>query len=222
MTSCLGSSKYESSYPYLADFEYRQGDKEEYFGSDKAYFDNSLQVNIDLVFFTKKVGGDFSGFAWSIAADAEGKEASPFSVYDKHAAGGSEGFFVFHNNPTITLDHHICFPGAKYGTFSPVGCFIHNTTSVAKDILEGPNKFERGDSLKVTATGILNGQPTGSVSIMLADYRQKDSLVTKWTEFKLDKLGPVEYIDFNITSSKPVQQYFCIDNFTGKVSISIK
>ena len=74
----------------------------------------------------------------------------------------------------------------------------------------------------LTATGYLDGKETGKAEIYLADFRDsKDSVVTSWTPFALNKLGNIEYIDFELTSSKTeVPQYFCLDNFYANITLT--
>ena len=57
--------------------------------------------------------------------------------------------------------------------------------------------------------------------MILADYSaQKDSIVTQWSVFDLAKLKMVEYVDFELISSKPdVPSYFCMDNMVAEISL---
>ena len=78
----------------------------------------------------------------------------------------------------------------------------------------------------IGATGYAGGKETGSADILLAGrVEQKDSIVSTWTAFDLQKLGNVEYIDFNIDFSDKDQnvipEYFCLDRLVSKVHILI-
>lgn len=218
VVSCLQKSTYRMSGPLNVDFELDGVD----FGEDSVYFESAVSAGNILYFANKVEGGNFGGFALSIAKNRT-DEYGPYSVYDSDAAYGSDGFLLFRNTPSLMPEHHIIFMQPDYGTCSPVLCMVHNTTLVAKTILEGENKFERDDWLKLTATGYAGDTVTGTAEIYLADYREKDSLITTWTAFDLQKLGNIEYIDFSLSSSKPdgvVPEYFCMDNFYANIDIS--
>ena len=46
-------------------------------------------------------------------------------------------------------------------------------------------------------------------------------IVTKWTFFDLEKLGDVDFIDFEMSSSKEgVPGYFCLDDLMARIDIS--
>lgn len=212
--SCLKSS-YSSSYPLYADFEYENIP----FDNDSICRKQTMAGNV--VFLNKTTETGFGGLALSHAKNIHFEDCIPHSVYDTVAANRSDVFMLFHANPGLMPEHHIYFNAASMGTCLPVGCMVHNTTAVAKAIKEGDSKFERGDWLKLKATGYLNGNATGSAEIMLADFSEKDSLITTWTFFDLQKVGNFEYLDFELSSSKEnIPQYFCMDNFCATISIS--
>ena len=83
------------------------------------------------------------------------------------------------------------------------------------------NTFEKGDYLKLIAKGYLDGELTAEAEIKLAEYSaDKDSIVTSWTTFTLDKLGSVDKVDFELQSSKEgIPSSFCMDNFTAQVHL---
>lgn len=130
-------------------------------------------------------------------------------------------YTVFYQNPEpgFMPEHAIKFPFTENGTCTMQGCFVTNTVEVAEYVKKN---FEVGDRLSIKATGYLNGSKTGEATINLADFSaQKDSIVSLWTPFELTKLGSVEYVDFEIVSSKPdTPPYFCMDNMVFKVDIS--
>ena len=83
------------------------------------------------------------------------------------------------------------------------------------------------DWLKLTVTGFLKGEETESVEYYLADFRgekvdengvpEPDSLLTKWKNLSLTKLGQVDNIDFTLESSKGDNMMaepmtFCLDH----------
>lgn len=98
------------------------------------------------------------------------------------------------------------------------GCYLTNTVEVADYVKAN---FKKGDKLVVKATGYLNGNKTGETEIALADFsEQKDSIVSIWTPFELTKLGSVDQVDFEITSTDPnVPTYFCMDNMVAEIDL---
>lgn len=130
-------------------------------------------------------------------------------------------YTVYNQNPDEALmpEHGIHFPYTSNGSCILNGCFITNTVEVADYIKEN---FETGDRMTLKATGYLNGNKTGETEFLLADFSaEKDSIVSIWTPFELEKLGSVEYVDFEIVSTKEgAPAYFCMDNLTYSVEIS--
>lgn len=126
--------------------------------------------------------------------------------------------FVQNEDDAFMPKHDIHFPFTSNGSCMPQGCFITNTVEVAEYIKAN---FEDGDRMTLKATGYLDGKKTGEAEIRLADFSaQKDSVVSIWTPFELDKLGSIEHIDFEIISTKPgAPAYFCMDEFTYKVDL---
>lgn len=133
----------------------------------------------------------------------------------------SNTYTVYYQNPDPLLmpEHDVCFPNTAYGTCTMRGMFVTNTVAVADAVREN---FVLGDKLTLTATGYLGSTVTGEASIDLADFSaQNDSIVSIWTPFDLQKLGTVEYVEFEVLSTNPnVPAYFCMDNFTVGVDIS--
>ena len=84
------------------------------------------------------------------------------------------------------------------------------------------NTFVDGDKLTLKATGYLDGVKTASAVIDLAEFSaQKDSIVSTWTRFDLGALGNVDYVDFDVISTKEdMPAYFCLDGFVASVTIS--
>lgn len=135
-------------------------------------------------------------------------------------------YTVFYQNPDESKMpvHDVNFVGysdksiIKEGTCRIAGCYLTNTVEVADYIKAN---FKTGDRLVVKATGYLRGNKTGETEIALADFSElKDSIVSRWTPFELKKLGYIEYVDFEITSTDPdVPAYFCMDNMVADVYI---
>lgn len=129
-------------------------------------------------------------------------------------------YTVFYQNPDDTKmpEHDVEFSFPEYGTCQMVGCYVTNTVEVVDYVKK---HFTLGDRLSIKATGYANGQKTGEAEMILADYSaQKDSIVTQWSVFDLAKLKMVEYVDFELISSKPdVPSYFCMDNMVAEISL---
>ena len=79
-----------------------------------------------------------------------------------------------------------------------------------------------GDRLTLKATGYLNGIKTGEESIALAEFTaKKDSIVSTWTKFDLSGLASVDFVDFEVVSTREeVPAYFCMDDFVASVTVS--
>ena len=215
--SCLDSS-YTASYPLGVTFEV--GDEME-FTKDSIYYEKMLLVGNNIYFqnLYDSSTGEFGGCILSRAHNLHTDDCTPYSVYDTSAYAGSETFMLFYDNPETMPEHHIYFAVAASGSCTPTGCFIQNTTETVGSVRE---TYGDGDWLLLTATGYLDGKETGKAEIYLADFRDsKDSVVTSWTPFALNKLGNIEYIDFELTSSKTeVPQYFCLDNFYANITLT--
>lgn len=98
------------------------------------------------------------------------------------------------------------------------GCYVTNTVEVADYVKAN---FKQGDKLVLKATGYLNGNKTGEAELALAEFTEKkDSVVSIWTPFDLNKLGYIEYVDFEITSTLPdTPTYFCMDNMVATIEL---
>lgn len=116
-------------------------------------------------------------------------------------------------------EHDIQFPFISQGSCTLKRCFITNTVEVADYIREN---FETGDRMTIKATGYHKGVKTDVVEFMLADFSaQKDSIVSAWTPFELEKLGAIEYVDFEVVSTKEgTPAYFCMDELTFSAVLS--
>ncbi len=77
---------------------------------------------------------------------------------------------------------------------------------------------QEGDFLKLTATGYLSGQKTGSVDFMLAEFKDGTlKVVTDWTWVDLSDLGEVDEVYFTVDGTDQgvyglnTAAYFCMD-----------
>lgn len=77
---------------------------------------------------------------------------------------------------------------------------------------------QEGDFLKLTVTGYLSGQKTGSVDFMLAEFKDGTlKVVTDWTWLDLSDLGEVDEVYFTVDGTDQgswglnTAAYFCMD-----------
>lgn len=146
-------------------------------------------------------------------------EFSPYRVYTpEQKMSNTYAVFCDNGDEEMMPESDVIFLSKEYGTCTLYGCHVANTEEVVKSIV---NTFEKGDYLKLIAKGYLDGELTEEVEIKLAEYSaDKDSIVTSWTTFTLDKLGSVDKVDFELQSSKEgIPSSFCMDNFTVQVHL---
>ncbi len=220
--SCLDDGPtYSSSYTLRSTFEYGN-----VFNSDSLSFNAQDGRGIgwqDLAFYhkldeSKKV---FEGGFILSSLKGGGSGNDRFRVNSGAGVGKSPTYVVYYVNPDESKmpEKDIEFMSIKYGTCSMGGCFVNNT----KEVLEAvKNTFEDGDRLSIRMTGYLDGKKTASEEFVLAEFTpQKDSLVTDWAAFKLDKLGSVQYVDIEVISTRPeIPAAFCMDDMIAGVSVS--
>lgn len=229
--SCFDmGSKSEQSYTLVASFEYTGMNYVEKFGADSLFFDTTnggLGIGFhNLAFYhklnagkTDVLGGFLASYLCPERAEEGGDNANRAYVMDPKK--GSNTYLVYRFNPVASdmPEHDVEFMDKKYGTCGMVGCFVTNTVEVADSVAAN---FELGDRLTLYAAGYLNGQQTAQAELLLADFSaQKDSIVSTWTPFDLNKLGSVEYIEFSMVSSKPdVPLNFCLDDMVAAINLS--
>lgn len=229
--SCFDmNTKSEQSYTLIASFEYAGMDYVEKFGADSLFFDSSnegLGIGFhNLAFYhklnagkTDVLGGFLASYLCPVRAEEGGDNAN--RAYVMNSKKDNNTYLVYRSNPVASNmpEHDVEFMEKKYGTCGIAGCFVTNTVEVADSIAAN---FELGDRLTLSAAGYLNGQQTAQAEILLADFStQKDSIVSTWTPFDLNKLGSVEYIEFRLTSSKPdVPLNFCLDDMVAAINLS--
>jgi hypothetical protein len=235
IVSCLDKGSFSQSYTADVTFEF----------TDRVYdnsFKDSLFVlkaevggdaflynNYPIFFGQKTLNGVFQGgFLMSYlkggkdgALNNEPKENDAYRVNAPAGYLGSKTYAVFYNNPVESMmhPHDIEFGYKDAGSFSPLGCYVNNTTLVARKIKE---HFVDGDKLVLKATGIKHDGSTVSTSITLAEYTEaKDSVMYNWTALPLSNLGAVDFIDFDLESTNPnIPEYFCIDGLLASIIVS--
>ena len=246
VSSCLGDSTFANSYMLDMTFE----DVESYSYPNTGYksemgADSLLVVNESgkvvwadpsLALLYKQEDKVFKGgFRLSrLIGEADGKlerpetdldmwrVTSPGGAYDRFTSNHSKTYAVWYNNPDQSQMplYDMEFGYQTVGTCAMSGCYVNNTTYVARKIKE---LFEDGDKLMLIATGYDSaGDKTGKAEMVLAEYSAlRDSVVYNWTPFNLSSLGAVTYVDFDIVSSRPeIPECVCIDGVVANISIS--
>lgn len=231
VVSCMEKGSFSQKYMADITFEF----------SDPVYgnsFKDSLYVGTEgegfvymqyPVFFSQKqASGTFQGgFLMSyLKGEKDGalsKEAMDNDRYRVHAETGSLGsrtYAVFYDNPVESMmhAHDIEFGYKDVGKFTPYGCYVNNTTLVARKIKEN---FVDGDKLVLKAVGVRHDGSKVETSITLAEFTEaKDSVMYNWSVFDLSPLGEVDYVDFDIESTNQnVPGYFCMDGFLAGIDI---
>ena len=185
-------------------------------------------MSYPLVFMQKQLSGTYQGgFMMSyLKGEADGKlnkapaENDAYRVHALMGASGSSTYAVYYENPVESMrpKHDIEFGYKGLGTCTPLGCYVNNTTLVARKIKE---HFKDGDKLVLKAKGTSADGTIKETSIVLAEYTQaKDSVMYNWTPFTLSNLGAVDYVDFEVVSTNPdVPEYFCIDGYLASINI---
>lgn len=230
--SCLNGGSFKQSYTADITFEftndvYSQAFKDSIYvmsTTDEAFYYGSYPV----FFYQKQLNGTFHGglLLSYLKGEANGeltKEEAANDAYRVHAttgATGSKTYAVFYDNPVKDMmpKHSVEFGYKGLGTFSPYGCYVNNSTLVARKIKE---HFQDGDKLVLKAIGTTASGAKTETSITLAEYSEaKDTVMYSWTAFQLSALGAVDYIDFEIESTCPdVPGYVCIDGLLAGVAI---
>lgn len=233
--SCLNKGSYSQSY--TADITYEFPDQI-YYNSfkDSVYVieagggDGFIYQQYPILFYQKHASGVFKGgFMMSYlkgekdgALFNEAKENDAYRVHAQSGALDSKTYAVFYDNPdpSMMLPHDIEFGYKESGQFTPYGCYVNNTTLVARKIRE---HFVDGDKLVLKATGTRHDGTKVETSIQLAEYTEaKDSVMYSWSVFDLQPLGDVDFIDFSVESTNPsVPGYFCMDGLLAGINIKL-
>ena len=234
MVSCLDKGSFSQSYTADVTFEFSDQVYTKEFGEDSVYVCPNEQdqgftyMQYPLFFGQKQVGGELKGgFAMSyLKGEKDGKlekEANLNDAFRVHAAAGATGsktYAVFYDNPSEAMmpQYDIEFGYKDNGSCMPFGCYVNNTTLVARKVRE---HFQDGDKLMLKAKGTKFDGSVSEVSIVLAEYTEaKDSVMYNWTSFDLSKLGVVNFVDFEVESTNPqVPGYFCLDGYLASISV---
>lgn len=226
LASCSMESTDRRAFPLLATFDYTDVPRDQIFQKDsiffsKQYVDDKNQSALGwgnyIGFFSKlnedktNVSGGFilSGFSGKVK---EGSVETPYRSADTSIVSNNYLVYLQSKDSSVMPEQDFIFSVPQYGTCTPILCYVTNTTDVVKSVKEN---FVVGDKMVLSATGYSQGVKTGQTEIVLAEYSAvRDSVVTRWTQFDLSKLGNVDNIDFEIISSKAdVPTYFCLDDF---------
>ena len=232
--ACMDNTGYSEQFVDYATFEYIGEDYTHLFGSDSLFFnveyiDENKGVSVipwrHMGFYTKvsKDKNYLGGFILSYlkpANDTTVFKSNPYRVYDNYASGkNTYAVFRYDKDSDMMPEKDFLFHSAANGTCTLNGCAVANTEDVVKAVR---SEFKEGDKLVLKATGYLKGEVSGTAEIALADYEKyRDSVVTRWTVFDISKLGSVDCIDFELSSTKPgIPEYFCMDSFSADISVS--
>lgn len=224
VVSCLESTGTKISETLYITFD--ESFRDDFFGADSVYTETPFMCYGMLVFGNKVDKVDEStvefkgGFALScLSGDVkESEEPTSINPFRAYAPIGRRNMYTVYFQSDDMPEKDVFFNASSFGTCVMGACSVNNTVEVVDFVKKN---FVPGDRITLTATGFLAGEKTGSAEIYLADYSlQKDSVVTNWTSFNLNKLGSIDAIDFEITSSKEVPTSFCLDNMIATVTLS--
>ena len=228
ITSCLNDgSGMKQTYTKTADFQY----VDIKFFPDSTFFNTVTPegFGFDVLNFYHlldpgkiRVDGGFmlSSRVMPVSGNTEGLDNTYRSYLTNVKKKYNNNYAVYiQSEPAFMPEHDIQFPFKSYGTCILKGCFVTNTVEVADYVKAN---FGVGDKITLKATGYLNGNKTGETSIDLVNItEQKDSIVSRWTPFELESLGSIEYVDFDIISSKAgAPAYFCLDELTFSAELT--
>ncbi len=222
--SCLDNGgSYTNSYVLDTTFEYDSS----VFQRDSLAFDTQVGLGLgwqEMAFY-HRLSEDkkefLGGFILSRLKGSGDSELNRFRVNSGTGYRGSASYLVYYENPDPAKmpKREIEFIASNVGTCTMAGCFVNNT----KETVDFVNtRFVDGDRLSVKMTGYLYGKETGSSEFVLAEFtEQKDSVVTSWSPFELDKLGDVDSIDVRIlTNRNDVPKAFCLEDVMAKILVS--
>ena len=232
MISCLSKGSFSQTYTADVTFECSEDVYDNLF-RDSVYVasegDGFVYMSYPLFFGQKQMSGSFlGGFLMSyLQGESDGrllKVANVNDAYRAHAASGATGskcYAVFYDNPEETMmpKYDIEFGYKGLGTCTPLGCYVNNTTLVARKVRE---HFQDGDKLTLKAKGTSYDGKVTETSIVLAEYTEaKDSVMYNWTVFDMSALGVVDYVELDVVSTNPeVPGYFCLDGYLATISVS--
>ena len=232
-TGCLGSKrhKFESKFNMVATFEY--DDVGDGFNRDSTFFPEKFYSEGIICHYGKVNGTALDGgCGLSMGIDTVTVEGSairnPYFVYgtkEDFAARPRNTHMVF--KQSSSMPEHIItaeLPGDE-STCEPYFMYVNNTNATIHAVRYGTGlsggPFAEGDLITLTVTGYNGGVKTGEISVALADFKTfRDSVITKWTEVNLEKLGVVDEVSYSISSTRDdVPKLVCIDNCVYKIHI---
>jgi hypothetical protein len=202
------------------------------FGSDSLYFDDRqprLGFSWDCVYFYHSVseeGAFQGGFLLSYLDKPKPQTAGlQNNKYRVNAAAPTKGintYLVYEQNPDgLKMPaNDFNFTMSSFGTCSMVACLVNNTVALAEAAV---NQLELGQKIVFKATGYKDDAVTGTSEIVLVEKSYpKDSVMSHWTQFKLDNLKAVDKIDFElvIPEGKDIPATVCVDEIVAQISIS--
>ncbi len=184
------------------------------------------------IFFQNSFSNDsvWTGFGYSNISSTN--TVLPIPEYSVYGALERKDLFSLVHQPNEIQDNNpeLSFTDGKDHELKSIE--ISNTTLGYYLMDLGNESFERmggpgstdPDWCKINIRGINSkGQPTGEMDFYLADFRfennRRDYIIDKWTEINLRELGPLNRLQFSISSSKTndagemiTPEMFCIDN----------
>lgn len=245
LASCLPEGENTRTDSLRATFEYTRVNYSELFGEDSLFFESNMGYGLgwDYMAFLHKVDTSVTdNWVFQGGAMLSYLEGMTFDPADSLSMAQSDSlmcaghrfranspaapllgktYLVYHLNPDSALmpKHDIEFLATDFGTCQLTECYVNNTTYMAYRVA---NTFVDGDRLTLKATGYLDGAKTASAMIDLAEFSaQKDSIVSTWTRFDLGALGNVDYVDFDVISTREgMPADFCLDGLIALVTIS--
>ena len=232
--SCLDGGSFTTSGNMVAEMEYTgRYDYNTLFGADSLYFDSEgAKVGINwenMYFFYHSVSDDgaFQGGFLLSYLDKPKPETSELSnnKYRVNCAVPDNyinTYLVYEQNPDDSKmpANDFNFTMSSFGTCSMVACRVNNTVALAEAAVQ---QLELGEKVLFRATGYKDGVKTGSSEIVLVEkLSPKDSVMSHWTQFKLDNLKAVDKIDFElvIPEGKDIPATVCVDEIVAQISIS--
>lgn len=208
-----------------------------------------LSSNVNLYFSKMSYGMLEGGFclskqSWekpsSDNTDTETSEPGEYSVYGQNGTNGSANTFFYFRQTLDMPEHDMAFASASIGTYTPIRVSVCNSAATVRAI-RGTDvnaaTFNLAGDYSLTVTGYLNGQKTGTATLLLAgkgksklpateENPQRDSIITSWSTMDLSGLGNIDYIDFDLSFSDTQDEGLfrytdvCIDKLTATVNIN--
>ena len=170
--------------------------------------------------------GSWDGFAYSNMSDTTTPGfGNQHSAFPGSGAGTGDdiysvGFIGFAQPPTITLPVATVVQSALFTNTTYAALSMRDGDAFSKKF--GGAAGDDEDWLRLTITGHLGANTTGTVDFYLADYRFADNnldyILDQWTQADLTSLGTVDALTFGLASSDVgafginTPTYFALDN----------